>query len=526
MSLAPSPGEFSNPVSETFDVDTGSPGARVSPGAGGSAGLGRHRSVLQEEEEEQGDLVGVKELAKMGMGIGKLGLGIGRGATQIATATAMTGLGMTGIKQNSKLGSAELKELFDSIDVDGNGDMDRLELRQMVQGLGVRLREKELDEVMLELCLGSRESEAADQDVDVSELRVTFEQFEQWWKKNIENANSIGGATSNFAKLLIGDTDQEQTDPQTLVVRATWVDPEKPFKRLWETYIILVLLYVGVTLPYRVAFEATPQGGYYIVAVVYECSLLADVVINARTAFEVTTEHGSELVTATLPMFKQYMFKRMGWVDVIGSFPFQTLRIEERMQGMKSLQLLRLCQVLRLVKVIRAIKQIQTAFFKVVNDTFGGVSVSVSLYALRMVKLVTLLATVAHVSACGWYYVGKPDVGELESFDDFGIGIGLEHDGWVMRYYPDKKDDKLFLYLHSFYFVQTTMTTVGYGDIGPKRTIEVIFAMLVQVTGCAIFGYVVGLMGSAVSGFEPHEGPMSEKLEFLEALMVRCIVTS
>jgi len=45
------------------------------------------------------------------------------------------------------------------------------------------------------------------------------------------------------------------------------------------------------------------------------------------------------------------------------------------------------------------------------------------------------------------------------------------------------------------------MSTVGYGDIGPKRTGEVFFAMFVQFLGCAIFGYVVGLMGAILRTF-------------------------
>eukprot|EP01043_Picozoa_sp_COSAG02_P054631 COSAG02_NODE_6216_length_3719_cov_131.992541_2_plen_130_part_00 len=94
-----------------------------------------------------------------------------------------------------------------------------------------------------------------------------------------------------------------------------------------------------------------------------------------------------------------------------------------------------------------------------------------------------------------------------------------DDDGWVMRCFPEDVDDKLNLYLHSFYFVLTTMSTVGYGDIGPKRTGEVFFAMFVQFLGCALFGYVVGLMGTEISGLDSHERPVNEKIDFLEALM-------
>lgn len=113
--------------------------------------------------------------------------------------------------------------------------------------------------------------------------------------------------------------------------------------------------------------------------------------------------------------------------------------------------------------------------------------------------------------------MGKP----AHEQTDLGIDVDWmdDDDGWVMRCFPEDVDDKLNLYLHSFYFVLTTMSTVGYGDIGPKRTGEVCFAMFVQFLGCALFGYVVGLMGTEISGLDSHERPVNEKMDFLEALM-------
>lgn len=49
--------------------------------------------------------------------------------------------------------------------------------------------------------------------------------------------------------------------------------------------------------------------------------------------------------------------------------------------------------MVRVLKVIRAIKALQNTFFKIVNDTFGALSVSVSVYTMRMTKLCTLLMT-------------------------------------------------------------------------------------------------------------------------------------
>lgn len=52
--------------------------------------------------------------------------------------------------------------------------------------------------------------------------------------------------------------------------------------------------------------------------------------------------------------------------------------------------------------------------------------------------------------------------------------------------------------LDSFYWVITTITTVGYGDIYPTHTITKIMAMFLMIVGVAIMSYINGLIISFV----------------------------
>ncbi|CAE7703789.1 unnamed protein product [Symbiodinium pilosum] len=47
-------------------------------------------------------------------------------------------------------------------------------------------------------------------------------------------------------------------------------------------------------------------------------------------------------------------------------------------------------------------------------------------------------------------------------------------------------------YVAALYWVFTTMTTVGYGDIYPMNNIERVFAVGVMIFGATVFGYIVG----------------------------------
>lgn len=54
------------------------------------------------------------------------------------------------------------------------------------------------------------------------------------------------------------------------------------------------------------------------------------------------------------------------------------------------------------------------------------------------------------------------------------------------------------LYIYSFYWANTTMVTVGYGDLTPSNYIEAIIVTIVQVVGTAIFGYMINVIGITV----------------------------
>jgi len=39
------------------------------------------------------------------------------------------------------------------------------------------------------------------------------------------------------------------------------------------------------------------------------------------------------------------------------------------------------------------------------------------------------------------------------------------------------------------------MVTVGYGDLTPQNYVEVIFVMIIQLFGTAVFGYMINVIG-------------------------------
>ena len=74
----------------------------------------------------------------------------------------------------------------------------------------------------------------------------------------------------------------------------------------------------------------------------------------------------------------------------------------------------------------------------------------------RIVILLITSCFFIHLLACGWIYLGTVE--------------NQDRSSW---YTPDFQDrSKTTQYLQAYYFMVTTMTTVGYGDMEVKTTLE------------------------------------------------------
>ena len=67
------------------------------------------------------------------------------------------------------------------------------------------------------------------------------------------------------------------------------------------------------------------------------------------------------------------------------------------------------------------------------------------------------------------------------------------------------------IYVKTLYYVITTISTVGYGDISPKTSKEIAFVMFIQFLGVVIFAYLTGNITSILMNLNQREKILSEK---------------
>jgi len=90
-----------------------------------------------------------------------------------------------------------------------------------------------------------------------------------------------------------------------------------------------------------------------------------------------------------------------------------------------------------------------------------------------------------------------------------GIGFGI----------VEKQSDFLTLYNIAVYWAVTTLTTIGYGDVTPHSNLARSFTMVIEITGVAVYGVVIGNVSRFFLESDRHKQATKEKLQDLALFM-------
>eukprot|EP00960_Hanusia_phi_P072092 767701-Hanusia_phi.AAC.4 len=77
-------------------------------------------------------------------------------------------------------------------------------------------------------------------------------------------------------------------------------------------------------------------------------------------------------------------------------------------------------------------------------------------------------------------------------------------------------------YLCTIYWVVTTMSTVGFGDIVPVTDWEVLMCIVAQVLGATTFGFIVGNMSTLSESFDTRKEEIKNQIEDMQAYLYAC----
>mmetsp|Transcript_62148 Transcript_62148/g.196579 ORF Transcript_62148/g.196579 Transcript_62148/m.196579 type:complete len:846 (-) Transcript_62148:44-2581(-) len=363
------------------------------------------------------------------------------------------------------------------------------------QGPGKSINGDDLEEI-LETFIDEEHSKevAAGQPAQVPEKRTSAA-----LKKAVTSLRLVKEEAATQARAAIEDWYREHV-----------ISPISPFKRGWDTFIALAILYVAIVVPYEACFlsidkelrssfvhtpydDGTGKQALDVVGFILDVLFIADLFLNFFTAIQV----GGVLIKEQkmiVPLYLNTWFI----VDLIASVPFDLILIGGGGgTSWASISLVKCTRLLRLGRLTRKL------------DAFTAANV------FRIVKMVASFVLFGHWGACGLFYVGvayqtKGVDGELRSWVHEGRSMILLDGGLKIE------DVGVWDYYEmSYYFAITTVTTTGYGDLSPITTPERRYIVILQIIGAVVYAVVFGNVAVLISSFDASYQRYRDRMDLM-----------
>jgi len=239
------------------------------------------------------------------------------------------------------------------------------------------------------------------------------------------------------------------------------------YKDIWDAWIMILAFVVGIEIPLRFVFDYSTSKFFFGLDLFISFFFFCDVVINLVPPIpddDDAVEDDNRI---------NYSYLRTWFVpDLLASIPALLL------ESFKLFRMIRLFRLLKLAKIVPLIKK------------WGG-HYSLNPSIVRMVVFSLLMIFAIHWMACGWVKLG---------------GINTDN-------------DTLTIYIKSIYWVITTMTTVGYGDITPTSNIQLMYAIFVMILGVGTYGYIIANIANLLGNIDTARMDFSRKMAVIDAFL-------
>lgn len=317
-----------------------------------------------------------------------------------------------------------------------------------------------------------------------------------------ENKKSLGYEESDSSDDYLGLYDRdEQTSfkPQKEESLGKWLlSPDGTFKSIWDNLNLIFILYVAIVLPFKLAFLSQFQTtliwtiSEYLVDLFFLLDILVTFFTPVCINFQWTTTHWR--------IAKKYL-SFWFWLDLFSVIPWSAA-IEKSFIGIEFLTtFLKIPRIYKLMKLTRLSRTLGLN-----KNKKSLLSKIIKSYSSQLVSTVLPLYLsvflLAHIFACLWYYQAIVLHSPLT---------------WLARY--DFTDEQLFdRYMASLYYVYTTLTTTGYGDIVPATNIEFLFTICCMGIGVTFHSLIYTHMLTKFAKASESELFFSEKFDLLQKI--------
>lgn len=330
--------------------------------------------------------------------------------------------------------------------------------------------------------------------------KVSTERVRYLWSR-VRNVSKIIGRLNRMTKeIKVYGASKKQTfvkengSPVKQIPKSLFT-PDNGFLKYWSFVLLGCMLWTATIMPYRLCFFEEAYDVWFGLDMFVDGIFMLDILITFNSAYE---ERANIIIYDRKKIALKYA---KGWLffDLFACIPFQLFMSEDGGNYNRLVRLARIPRIYRLVRIVRLVR-----VFRLVKNQgfFTKISNLLKMNAgiMRMLKFSVTTILIVHIVGCFWYYIAK-----IEEFSP---------DTWVIRHNIENESNEE-KYLASVYWVFTTLTTVGFGDIQANTVYERVFAIVLMGFGVGFYSYTISNLSTIISTMDIRTYNLKARLNAL-----------
>ncbi|KAL4486167.1 hypothetical protein ABPG72_012220 [Tetrahymena utriculariae] len=266
-------------------------------------------------------------------------------------------------------------------------------------------------------------------------------------------------------------------------------NPSNVFIKIWDSLQSLLILFSTFLLNLQLFFEMDISSSQLLFQILFIISVI-DVFVELNTG---VLQKGDIIYDRNF-IFKSYM-KNTFFLNLIGNIPLFFIISKVEISTTQRI-IFNILYIFNWVKISKVLKQI--TFYVSYEKDHKNI--------FDLLKLLVFVIGICHIFCLFWHGLCL-----------FEINRG-QTNNWISS--KNLLDATIYeRYIYSFYFLAVTMATVGYGDITPQNSEEVLFTRITIFVTCIVYAFSLNTIGGIIENIEKKDKKYKENLQIIHGLM-------
>lgn len=274
----------------------------------------------------------------------------------------------------------------------------------------------------------------------------------------------------------------------------------------WDVVTMFALGWVALVTPVQVGVMESKMSFFFCLSLCVDAIFLVDMCLQFFIIYPVKKSRGVEMEHRHSKIVIHYL-KTWFVLDIVTIIPFDLLSLVLEVDGLQSMKTIKIVRLLRLLKLMRIFKT-SRVFHRI------EIALSVPYQRVALFRFLVILLLVCHWQGCIWAMTLTFGMEDVPQWIDSVVEAEKAN-----NITPLSSESGVKLYIAAFYFCSYTMTSVGYGDIGPKNLLERVVCTLIILISGLCWAYILGEVCGIVGDMNKDAQNFRRKMDNLNHMM-------